>query len=178
MGIHGKTKRDLTGVLQALAARLRYVRVACGDWARVCTPAVTRNMSPTGVFLDPPYSTTERDPDLYAEDATGVAADVAAWARAHGDDPHLRIALCGYAGEHEMPGWDCVPWKAHGGYGVRAHKRGRANARRECIWFSPHCLTPLDLFADTTSGRAQTVAQYLSLENEVEWPMPNMRGTG
>jgi hypothetical protein len=135
-------------------------------------------MSPTGVFLDPPYSTTERDPDLYAEDATGVAADVAAWARAHGDDPHLRIALCGYAGEHEMPGWDCVPWKAHGGYGVRAHKRGRANARRECIWFSPHCLTPLDLFADTTSGRAQTVAQYLSLENEVEWPMPNMRGTG
>lgn len=61
-----------------------------------------------------------------------------------GDDPLLRIALCGYAGEGheelEARGWRCVPWKAHGGYGGGKGKRGDANALRERIWFSPHCL--------------------------------------
>ena len=45
-----------------------------------------------------------------------VAAEVAAWARENGDDPELRIALCGYEGEHEMPGWREVAWKGARGY--------------------------------------------------------------
>ena len=57
-----------------------------------------------------------------------------------------RIALCGYDGEHKMPlRWASVAWKANGGYGNQASGRGRANARRERIWFSPHCLRPVEV---------------------------------
>ena len=34
-------------------------------------------------------------------------------------------------------------WKGQGGYGCMGHGgRGRANAARETVWFSPHCLRP------------------------------------
>ena len=60
-------------------------------------------------------------------------------------NPMLRIALCGYDGEHEMPRtWECVPWKARGGYGSQGDGRGRENAARERVWFSPNCLRPVD----------------------------------
>jgi len=56
----------------------------------------------------------------------------------------LRIALCGYEGEHKMPpSWKCVPWKTRGGYGSQSHGLGRENSHRERIWFSPHCLKAL-----------------------------------
>ena len=52
--------------------------------------------------------------------------------------PLLRIALCGYEGEHNLPGsWECCAWKGGGGYG---NQSGNQNAHRERIWFSPHCL--------------------------------------
>jgi len=38
--------------------------------------------------------------------------------------------------------WECVAWKARGGYGLQGNNRGRVNAGRERIWFSPHCLKP------------------------------------
>ena len=41
--------------LFALAARLRRVRVCCGDWSRICGPSVTFKHGITGVFLDPPF---------------------------------------------------------------------------------------------------------------------------
>lgn len=124
--------------LGALSARLRGVRIACGDWSRVVTPAVTHRHGLTGILLDPPYAdTATRTSDLYAHDSLTVAHDVRAWALANGDNPLLRIALCGYEGEHEMPAaWECVEWKASGGYG------GQENARRERIWFSPACIRP------------------------------------
>jgi hypothetical protein len=60
--------------------------------------------------------------------------------RAFGPDVNnLRIALCGYAGEHEMPGWTEHAWKAARGYASEEND----NRERERIWFSPHCL-PLD----------------------------------
>ena len=123
----------------ALAARLRHVRVCCGDWSRVCGPTPTTTRGLTGVLLDPPYG--DRQDDVYAEDSGTVAADVRAWALDHGDDPLMRIALCGYQGEHEMPGWTAVPWKAKGGYGSQGDGRGRENASREVIYFSPGCLS-------------------------------------
>lgn len=53
------------------------------------------------------------------------------------------IALCGYEGEYEIPEtWETYRWKAVGGYGSQGDGRGRANANRECIWFSPYCLRP------------------------------------
>ena len=127
--------------LAQLAARLRRVRVCCGDWRRVLTPSVTTYVGITGVFLDPPYSHELRE-RCYSEDHD-ISADVRAWALEHGDHPKMRIALCGYEGEHEMPAsWECVPWKAHGGYSRSA--RGVANRERERIWFSPFCLRPTD----------------------------------
>jgi hypothetical protein len=126
---------------RALADRLRGVRVASGDWSRICGPSPTTKLGLTGVFLDPPYADTAgRGSDLYREDSLSVAHDVREWAIANGDNPMMRIALCGYEGEHTMPApWACVPWKAHGGYGGQGDDN--VNATRERIWFSPHCLS-------------------------------------
>jgi hypothetical protein len=131
---------------QALALRLRRVRVACGDWKRVLGDSVLgkgKNVGgrrPCAVFLDPPYGHEFRDPYLYSEDDPAVAALVREWALEHGDDPDLRIALCGYSGEHEMPSsWTEYSWKGARGYAAE----GNTNRERERIWFSPHCL-PLE----------------------------------
>jgi DNA adenine methylase len=134
----------------AIAERLARVRVACGDWTRVMGDSVTVKHGITGVLLDPPYSSDEHEVEYAAH--SDVAADVRAWAVEHGNDPRLRIALCGYDGEHEMPrGWEVVAWKAKGGYGSQGQGRGRDNARRERIWFSPHCLR-VTLFADEATA--------------------------
>ena len=126
---------------QALSDRLRRVRVASGDWSRVCGRAVTFTHGLTAVLLDPPYANTaKRDSELYREDSEHVAHAVREWAIANGDNPLLRIALCGYDGEHQMPeSWDCVAWSAGEGYGAQAKDR-TGNGKRERIWFSPHCV--------------------------------------
>ena len=135
---------------EALAARLRRVRVCCGDWSRVLGPAPTTRLGLTGVVLDPPYDTSMRCDSCYSVDAQGLSAKVREWAIEHGDDPKMRIALCGYEGEHEMPStWSVASWKAEGGYSrLSASGRGRANSFKERVWFSPHCLsaTKLELF--------------------------------
>jgi len=139
--------------VRALAARLSRVRVASGDWSRVCGPSVTwGSHGLTGVFLDPPYSGEERQEGLYATDSGDVARECAAWAREAGKHPLMRIAFCGYAGEHDFPGWSRFAWKAKGGYGGQGDGRGRANAARETIWFSPACLNELPLFAEAARG--------------------------
>lgn len=129
----------LLKMMRALADRLRRVRVCCGDWSCVLFPSMT-NLGLTGIFLDPPYSAeVGRDMRVYVEDSGTVARDAAQWAREHGDDPLYRIALCGYEGEHDMPGWEVYRWKAKGGYGSQGDGRGKENRHRETVWFSPHC---------------------------------------
>lgn len=125
-----------------LSARLRDVRVCSGDWSRVCGPSVTEKNGMTGIFMDPPYSNLAgRAGDIYRVDSESVAHDVREWAIANGNNQLLRIALCGYEGEHTMPDtWACVPWKAHGGYGSQGDGNGRENSAKERIWFSPACL--------------------------------------
>lgn len=144
-GVHSKT-RQLQDWMAQLQTRLRNVRMLCGDWRRVLTPTALGNRGYCGVFLDPPYSTeSDRHAEaLYGVDDFSVAHDVAAWAREYGSDPRLRIALCGLAGEHDMPGgWTALKWSRPGGYGNQsATGVGRANAKREVIWFSPACLEP------------------------------------
>ena len=139
-----ESRAHLLAYMQKLAERLRTVRVCCGDWSRICGPSATVMLGITGVFLDPPYpDKSERTHGLYAVDDGRVAHAVAEWAAEWGADPRMRIALCGYEGDHEMPdSWECVPWKARGGYGSQgdAEGRGRKNSGRERIWFSPHCL--------------------------------------
>lgn len=156
MGVHRPSQKrphlggagmgDLLDYLYCLSIRLRGVRVCCGDWSRVCGETPTTKQGLTGVLLDPPYGDgATRKEGLYAIDSTALSNDVREWAIANGNNPLLRIALCGYEGEHEIPeSWECVAWKAHGGYGSQgvSTNNGRENATRERVWFSPHCLKP------------------------------------
>ena len=142
-GINGVSSLPCREWFAQLQTRLRRVRVACGDWKRVLGPSVLgkgKNVGgrrPCAVFLDPPYEQALRDDGLYGEDAAGISADVRAWALQNGDDPDLRIALCGYAGEHQVPpSWTEYSWKAARGYATEDNE----NRDKERIWFSPHCL--------------------------------------
>lgn len=122
----------------AIKDALRETRVLSGDWTR----AVGSNSvlfpcgGMTAVFFDPPYKTETRA-TVYAHDSTNI--DLTPWLVEHQDNPKLRIAVCGYDGEYDLPGWECVKWKSHGGFSNR--NKGNNNASRERIWFSPSCLT-------------------------------------
>jgi hypothetical protein len=143
-GIHSSAIReDILGFFRMVSARLRRVRIVCGDFARVLTPAVTISHGLTGIVLDPPYGDeAKRCLDLYACDGGDIAPRARAFALEHGDDPRYRIVLAGYEGEHDMPkSWRKVAWKSTG---------GSKNADRERLWLSPHCLggtTDLSLWA-------------------------------
>lgn len=133
----GKTEEEVRAWLHRLARRLSRVAVTCGDWTRVCTKAVTWGTGVTGLVLDPPYP--EGAGDLYADQERTTWVAARDWAVENGDNPNLRIVLCGYEGMHTMPAsWRCVAWKASGGYASAAGNS--AGARRERLWFSPHCL--------------------------------------
>jgi DNA adenine methylase len=138
-------ERALFGYFRSLAARIRDVRVCCGDWSRVVTDGALNYGSSVGVFLDPPYSGDVRTKDLYASDDHDVAAEVRDWAIAHGDDSRLRIVLAGYFDEHQaqMPdSWRVLRYSASAAYQSHANKGGvnEANRHNECLWFSPGCL--------------------------------------
>lgn len=139
----GDAGRGIEAWFGELSQRLRRVRIACGEWDRVLGDSVTIKHGTTAIMLDPPYSAEEHAVTYSA--ASDVAGAVRQWAIDNGGNRKLRIALCGYEGEHAMPAdWECVPWKARGGYGSQADGRGRENAARERIWFSPGCLRPSD----------------------------------
>ncbi len=130
-----------------LAERLRYVRVCCGDWTRVLGRSTLgidtdHGMTPCGIVLDPPYDHDLRDKRLYREDEVGISEAVRKWAIENGDNPSLRIALCGQVGEHVMPeGWTEVAW---------ASTSSAASRTKERIWFSRYCLAAVaqqELFA-------------------------------
>lgn len=144
-GIGGQICADrlarLAAYFQDIADRLRFVRVCCGDWRRVLTPSVTTKHGPTGILLDPPYGADDID-DVYHVGTKGIADACREWAAEHGTDPLMRIALCGYDGEHDAlleSGWSVEAWKSGGGY---ANQTGKMNGRRERIWFSPACVQP------------------------------------
>lgn len=125
-----------------IATRLRDVRIACGDWLRVLGPSITFRHGKTAILLDPPYG--EGNMDYAAGGNCGaLARAVWEWATVNGDNPDLRIAVCGYEGAFDVPPtWECLAWKNRGGYGSQGDGEGRENAARERIWFSPHCLKP------------------------------------
>lgn len=137
-------------MLAEIAARIRNVRVCCGDWTRVLGRSTlgidtAHGMTPCGVLLDPPYDHALRKKRLYREDLN-ISGATRAWAIENGDNPALRIALCGFDGEHDMPrDWTCIAWASTSSAESRAKER---------IWFSPHCLTAgtqVELFA-TSEG--------------------------
>jgi hypothetical protein len=138
--------------IRQLAERMADVRVCCGGWERVLKPAVTwaggTQQKTCGVFLDPPYSKeADRDMRVYRLDNGDVAHDVREWCVQNGQNPNMRIALCGYEGEgHDgmvKLGWSVFEWKAHPGF-----NKSYDNAVRERIWFSPHCTEPMNSLFD------------------------------
>jgi 16S rRNA G966 N2-methylase RsmD len=142
-GIQGLTY-DIQAQFKKLQERLKRVRVCCGDWKKVLTPSITHankgltSKDITAVFLDPPYSGA-RD-KVYQED-DNIFKDVAKWAIENGDNQRMRIALCGYEGDHGIPAtWREHSWKANGGMGNLGDDRGKMNASLERVWFSPNCL--------------------------------------
>lgn len=141
-GVNRPAVPATVGWLRQLSDRLRRVRVCSGDWSRVCGQSVACRNGLTGVFLDPPYADTAgRTEGLYRVDSDTVAHGVREWAIANGSDSRLRIALCGYEGEHDMPtSWDVYSWSAVGGYGSQS-ATGNGNRHRERVWFSPSCLS-------------------------------------
>lgn len=134
-----------------LCYRFSRVRVCCGDWSRVLSPSYIRKHSTTGIFFDPPYSHSGSDfsrcSRVYFDDDGDISSRVRSWCIEHGNNSSLRIALCGYSGEHdelESYGWSCYSWVSRGGYGVQGEGIARTNRFRERIWFSPHCVSVLD----------------------------------
>lgn len=143
-GIHGNTY-NIKDDFKILQQRLRKVRVTCGDWLRIVTPSVTYNSKSlsdkdiTGIVLDPPYDLDLRD-KVYRED-DNIYEKVVDWAIKNGDNPKMRIVLCGYEGDHGLPNsWQTYCWKTDGGLSSLGNGRGKENAKKEVIYFSPFCL--------------------------------------
>lgn len=121
----------LTGWFRDLQAAMEGARVCCGDWSRILSPGTMTRNGTAAVLLDPPYSLTDA---VYAHDSSTVSGDVREWCIENGDNPRLRIALCGHDTEHnelEAMGWTVETWAKSGGY--------QGADDRERIWFSPHC---------------------------------------
>ena len=154
LGDAGQGNHPRTAFIQdwffKLHQRLRDVRVTCGDWGRVVKDSVTTRHGLTGVFLDPPY---EKGAMNYGAGGMGlgISKDVQAWCAENGNDPKLRIVLCGHAGEHDallQHGWHLRTWTARKGYALS--DEAVQNSKDETLWCSPHCVPvvpELDLFS-------------------------------
>ncbi len=150
-GVHSPSLRGdsaLAAYFARLSDRLRRVRFLCGDWRRAVKDSVTVNHGLTGCFIDSPYPQNEHSMGYHSEGAKGdedVWFQSARWAAEHGDDKRFRIAVCGYMSPAcdamFPPTWERLPWEARGGYANQSKDgRGRTNAKREMIWFSPNCI--------------------------------------
>ena len=156
---HPTTMPKLLAWFALLSARLRHVRILNGDWSRLCTTGAMHTLTVRqggycGVFVDPPYAGDIRASGLYAHDAGALGADIRAWAREAGADPHNRIVLAGFDTEHgelEAEGWTCHEWFVRdsllrGGMGEQQP--------RERLWASPHCLGAERAQGDLFAARA------------------------
>jgi len=126
--------------MHKLCARLRDVRVTCGDWTRTVKDSVTVRHGMTGVFLDPPYTKGAMN---YAAGGVGgeTGSAVRQWCAANGDNENLRIVLCGHSGEHDELleyGWHVRTWAARKGYALSDD--AVENSASETLWCSPACL--------------------------------------
>lgn len=144
-GLHGVSAPPSQAWFRALQARLRRVRFACGDFERVLTPSILgkgKNVGgrrPCAIFFDAPYPHDRRSTRIYSDDDPEVWFRSQRWALEHGDDPELRIAVCGYEGPEFPSSWTVFEWEGRRGYAGDDND----NRTKERIWFSPHCL-PLE----------------------------------
>jgi len=126
-------ERRVSEYVAALSKRLRNVCIFWNDFVVVAGKAKQPELGVVGILLDPPYLRHLRDYD-YDTDAADVWHRAARWAVSNGDNPRLRIAVCGYNDADSdalFPSeWRRFVWRRSG--------IGQ-NKDRECIWFSPHC---------------------------------------
>lgn len=115
----------------ALSSRLKGVEIRCGDWKDAIPESFE---SGTGMVLDPPY---EGFGNVYGCKCS--SNEVRDFAIRLGDE--VRIALCGYFQEHEMPGWSLHVWSATGGMSRTTNAKFYEQRHKERIWFSPACRT-------------------------------------
>jgi site-specific DNA-adenine methylase len=117
----------------ALSERLRGVQVYWNDFEVVAWKAHRPELGVVGILLDPPYPRHLHNYD-YDTDGADVWHRAARWAVSNGDNPRLRIAVCGYNDAESdalfPSGWARFVWRRSG--------IGQ-NKDRECVWFSPHC---------------------------------------
>jgi len=143
IGVHSQRGHSI----RRISARLRKTRVTSGDFSRVLSKTTLYPTSPlpdsyrTGILFDPPYAAGSQQ---YAAGGTGsdLAVKVRLWCVEHGDDPMLRICLCGYDDDHselERLGWTVTSWNSAGS-GYVGEGKDRTTLNRERLWFSPHCL--------------------------------------
>lgn len=114
--------------LAHLAERLKHVTIYYGDWSGLAHAALRESRSSdVAIFFDPPYTYKAGHAKVYVHDSTTVGLYVQRWALVAAS-PRLRIALCGYEGEYDMPpDWVELPW------------RSQLGGLRERVWFSPDC---------------------------------------
>lgn len=126
-----------------LSNRLRYVRVVCGDWTRVCGGNWQDRMGTVGIFFDPPYSEKAgRSKGVYHRDCLKVAHEVREWALERGKRKRYRIVLAGYFDEHKdllNHGWGARRWSALGGYANQRKGEKNENRHKEALFYSPYC---------------------------------------
>ena len=139
-GYRADNPAELVLQFKQISNRLRNVVIIQGDWQETIRKGLTQisnsARSIKAVFLDPPYTKRAgRSKGLYVCDSLTVGDDVAAWARTMAKDKTYRIALCGFEGEYNLPGWSAAAWKNSG---------TSKNVNRERIWFSPGCLNVAD----------------------------------
>ena len=122
----------------ALAHRLRRVVVFNRDWVSVTSPTVLGNTATektnTGLFLDPPYLTSDRSKSLYESDYKGTSDEAAVesykWAIENGGS--YRIAYACHEGDFSVPpGWDAETL-SFGGPNVKR--------KMDMVMFSPACV--------------------------------------
>jgi hypothetical protein len=125
----GNAGRGVEDWFLNLASRLERVRVIHGDWTRCLNHHY--GAEKTAIFFDPPYKGYEK---LYSSDSQKplVAEEVESWCRENEGD--IKIAICGHAGDYDLPGWEILPWNR----GKSTYGGGKTTAE-EMIWFSPSC---------------------------------------
>jgi len=140
-GIHADRKRDhIPEIMQSISERLKHTRVLCCSWKKILIESnIWHNRGKmVGVFLDPPYNTsrTDRYRNLYTADECNNQA-LFNWCMKYYKDCALRIALCGYEGEYDIPDtWSTYKWISSNTPGA---KQNLENREKERIWFSPSC---------------------------------------
>ncbi|MCR4293667.1 MAG: DNA adenine methylase [Candidatus Kuenenia sp.] len=142
MGVQEPYNTNIYTWFRQLSERLRYVRVVCGDWTRVCGGNWQDDLGICGMFFDPPYGVVDRDTNIYHCDSTDITRDISTWCKERGKISTYRIVIAGYEEHAELlqEGWTSESWSAQGGYANVGKKRVNANRDREILYYSPYCI--------------------------------------